>query len=374
MRGNHCKGNCRGNRRIYFLVFLLAAAGGVSAGDCFASQPDLDLELERPMLLAFGDVNNDGWPDLLAGYQSADKQYGIAVFLNRNGRCNTRPDRILKKDFSSPIRGIAVGDFDGDGKNDVAVGESRKNLWLFRGENDFEAPLQNFNTNTPPGAPLYAARLAGGNWFFFTGGAVREYAGGDKFFPGYIYPPEKGENNLMVVPANFDGDDEVALLGVTAKALRIHYGPFRHRNIRAADCAHIAELPHPLPVAAAAVGDFDGDGRLDIAVIGAKGGAVVLQDVPTGFSPESRRAALPAGRGLAAADLARRNRQELLVLESDKIVIYDNLKTVQTIELPGAYHLATGNFDGSGYPGLAAARFRQNKISLFNNQTGRNRP
>ncbi len=81
----------------------------------------------RPTLAGLGDVNGDGYPDMAIGSGGAASMYGeVAVFLG-GGSISPRqvatlhdPDTMALAAFGAVI--VGLGDVDGDGFNDFAVG------------------------------------------------------------------------------------------------------------------------------------------------------------------------------------------------------------------------------------------------------------
>ncbi|RPE42247.1 FG-GAP repeat protein [Streptomyces sp. Ag109_O5-1] len=88
--------------------------------------------------LAFGDLNRDGYADLVVSAERhGDDAYGGAVVIvwgGKNGLSGGRavadPDRTSHDYFG---RSLAVGDFTGDGRADLAVGSTGSDVQIFRG-------------------------------------------------------------------------------------------------------------------------------------------------------------------------------------------------------------------------------------------------
>ena len=68
-----------------------------------------------------GDVNKDGWPDLILSSYHPSPSHGIKVLLNQNGASWTDASAGLPGEGKDIIQS-ALGDFDKDGNLDLAVG------------------------------------------------------------------------------------------------------------------------------------------------------------------------------------------------------------------------------------------------------------
>ncbi len=187
---------------------------------------------ESPEALAVGDFNGDGKPDLAVA-NGLDATVGI--FLNKGD--GTFRDMVAYPVGKGPIW-IAVGDFDGDGKPDLAVADfygedERGRLSLLRGKGDgtFEPEL----------------KLAA------------------------------GPAPVAVASADFDGDGRPDLavaesgqgVGKTVTVLR---------GLGGMKFAAPVEVGVPQSPNALAVGDMDGDGKPDL-VVATTQGVVILHNL-----------------------------------------------------------------------------------------------
>ncbi|MER6081691.1 FG-GAP-like repeat-containing protein [Streptomyces sp. NPDC001833] len=86
--------------------------------------------------LAFGDLNRDGYADLVVGSQGEDARAGSVTIVwgSRNGLTGGRivadPARSSHHRFGMSL---AVGDFTADGRADLAVGSTGADVQIFRG-------------------------------------------------------------------------------------------------------------------------------------------------------------------------------------------------------------------------------------------------
>ncbi len=280
----------------------------------------------QPMSVAIGDFNGDGKPDLAVANWN-DRT--VSVLLgNGNGTFATRTDYATGEWPSS----VAIGDFNGDGKPDLAVAN--------QGDNTVSVLLGNgngtFATKTDYASGVYPISVAVGD---FNGDGKPDLAVANEG----LYPDYAG--TVSVLLGNGNG----------TFATRTDYGTGNS----------------PTSVA---IGDFNGDGKPDLAVAYNVNTASVLlgngdgtfataTDYETGDSPAS--VAIGDFNGDGKPDLSVVNQGDNTV--SVLLGNGDGTFATKTDYASGVYPIsvAVGDFNGDGKPDLAVANQGDNTVSIL---------
>ena len=194
-----------------------------------------------PVSLAVGDFNGDGKPDIVVANSYAsvsDCTHGVLGVLKGNGQGTFQPPAIFSVPGNSP-RQVAAGDFNGDGKLDLAV-VSQPNCCL----------------DGSPGAVNIL--LGNGDGSFL---AAVSYSSGDPFALAVAIADLDGDGKLDLAVANGNcSSDEFSTSCATGSVAVLRGngdGSFqaavRYSSIDAWAFSVVAA-------------DFNGDGKLDLAV------------------------------------------------------------------------------------------------------------
>jgi hypothetical protein len=191
--------------------------------------------------MAVADVNGDGLDDLFIG--GAKEQAGQLLLQQRDGKFVASDDALFAQDAISEDLGAVFFDANGDGHPD---------LYVVSGGNEFSE-----------GAPALQDRLY-----------LNDGRGHFRKTTGNL--PSESESGSRVVAADYDGDGAIDLF-VGGRVVPGHYGRDPRSMLLKNDgrghftdvTAKLApELEHIGLVTDAVWRDVDGDGRLDLVVVG----------------------------------------------------------------------------------------------------------
>jgi hypothetical protein len=292
-------------------VLLGNGAGGFSAATNLAAGAS-------PWSVAVGDLNGDGKPDLAVA--TAD---GVAVLLN-DGTGGFSASTVYDTGGTSPTA-VAIGDFNGDGKQDLAVVNSGTNdvsILLGDGTGNFAA-ASIAATTFPVGAGAFS--LAVGD---FNGDGKLDLAVGNEsantvsillgdgsggFSPAVDYAAGTSPGSVAVGDFNGDGKQDLAVADVGSGGVSVLLGDGTGR-LSSPTATTTGASPYSV-----AVGDFNRDGKQDLVVANSGGTAasVLLGNGAGGLSAATNYTTGAAPRGVAVGDFNKDGKPDLAIADSN---------------------------------------------------------
>ncbi len=248
-----------------------------------------------------GDFNNDGKLDVVS-LNSGGAEYEIDVALgNGDGTFGTLANPVVQNIF--PIYGqtpyaMAVGDFNGDGNLDLAVwaiyaANNYSEILIFLGNGN--GTLTYSNSYTAPGSSDY----------------------------------NQGPNSLFV--ADFNGDGKLDLAGLTPNNGVFIFMGKGDGTFQTAVGYSTVDPGYPSKINAygMAVGDLNGDGKMDLAIAQSSGMVVLLNNGPGTFGTakyyDSGIAPFISQMGIAIGDVSGDKKNDIVITDYyGNVLLYTN--------------------------------------------------
>ena len=262
--------------------------------------------------IAVGDLNGDGRADIAIVEAPSQKSqartpvFRLHLLFQKDGKFSMPADRVIPLGVTAPSAiapaSLSIGDFDGDGRNDLAVSiKGTRTLSVFLGSERFEKENPSKYTNDSGAGGLAVGDVnKSGRTDFLTGAAWRQWQGNGRFGEAYFAGVERNDNwRSTLADLDRDGTDDVVFTTYWSGKLtvpennriRIHYGPFLKMMIlQPADAAQVVTLNSPFTASnqpllgQVLVGDLNDDDQRDLVVPAPGQTLVYLQNSPTGFS------------------------------------------------------------------------------------------
>ncbi|MDP2342491.1 MAG: FG-GAP-like repeat-containing protein [Deltaproteobacteria bacterium] len=317
----------------------------------------------NPVDVEIGDIDGDGKADLIVASSATSV---LSVLINTTSAGALTPSFAASVDFAGTVGlpvapfgpfSLATGDFNGDGKLDVVLGnQNSNNVSVF------------FNTTPPVASPSFAAPV--------------DFVSQD--IVGLSADP------IAVAVADFNNDGKLDIAGANSTtntlSVLLNTAAPGAGAPSFADSVSFDAGPNPFSIAAA---DLNGDGRADVAItIENETAVTVLMNttLPGAASPSFTarvNVATPASpRAVALDDVDGDGRADLVVGSAGGVSIIVNTTTpgslspafgsrddFATQSFPGS--LAIADVNGDGKPDVSCANNSPNGLAIHINATAR---
>ncbi len=330
--------------------------------------------------LATGDVNHDGKLDLVVTDESSSGSV-VVLLGNGNGTFTAATGSPFGGFSSNNLLTVTIGDLNGDGNPDLAVGNDGASILLGDGTGSFGAP-SNFALGPPSPSPksiaigdfnrdgrpdlavadesnTIVAVLLNTTTFTASGG----FGAATDFGVG------QGPTSVAIGDFNRDGIPDLAVTNYPDATVSILLGTGTG-SFGAATNFPVGTFPNSV-----AIGDLNGDGIPDLVVANSGDNTVsMLLGTGTGaFGAAITIAVGASSTSVAIADLNRDGAADLVVVNRNdntvSILFGDGMGAFNQPNIwpvgTGPVSVAIGDFNRDGIPDLAVANLNSNTVSIL---------
>lgn len=327
--------------------------------DSAAFQPSFDISVQNdPLDVAIADLNGDGKPEIILCHKTSSQ---VTVLGNEvtQGELSAAsfPNQQLYFVGDGPVC-VKTGDLNGDGRPDIAT-----------------------------------ANFTLGNFSVLVNQHFSGLFGSSSFDVYHDYDGDLSEcTSISIGQLDNEGGLDIAVTNLNTNTVQIFRNKY-HEGVPVEDAFKPGQiLPTGTQPQSVKMGDFDGDGRQDLAVACSEvsNPAIVLfqnLSAPGSLLDGSFSEPVPVGLSgyleeLEVADMNGDGRPDLITVEgaADQVYIYPNIHTagisLQDLNFDNRFRLfvkrlptdlAVGDLDNDGRPDVVTSNHLHNSVSIIHN-------
>lgn len=336
----------------------------------------------NPRAVRIGDLDGDGANDLAV----VNLQGSLQLFFNNGSGSFTRASLNGLWPADSHTLDVDIGDLNGDGRKDIAVAFSTQrgavSILFNRGSRTFAAPVNYDLCYSSTGVAIGDLDRDGDNDIAdvnqcFTSGVLLNGGQGSFALTG-TYGHGYGSKSIALADFNRDGAKDIVYvnngLGTVTVILNNGNGTFGPYN-----WLYAGDLPDDL-----ATGDFNGDGNTDIAIASAylsqiilllnnsSGGFPGYSELYAGDTPSSVAAADFNGDGRLDIAAASQSTSRLSIILNQGDFRFSSPTSFAVGQSP--VDIAAGSLDGDSLPDLVAVNQGSGSITVLLSTSGGSTP